>query len=170
MANFSRKEPIAWVSGRNSNENPMALKRKAIGPNGTVTYISLANGKAQTNIVGNSYAQLKELEKPTRGWVWYAECDECPPVEALDEKRERDDSGLCKVCAERELLIRTRVETKDKKNSDYDKLYQTRFDKLTEVLEKTVGSNQPPSISVEDFAKIMNAAPDPSKQGRSRNA
>lgn len=164
---LGKKEPIHWCKGKSEKRNPMGLKRKAIGPAGQVVEMSLANGKASRHIIGNTYAQLIEHEKQGRGWVWYDDCSDCPPVPA--PKNPGDDvdlSGHCKECRKRELLIATRREAQNARGTEYAKLFETRLDKLAEVLERGMVGNVKPTVSQEQLAEVMTAAP-PVPKGKS---
>lgn len=164
--NIGKKAEIYWIKDDegDAKQNPMKLKRKAIGPAGQVVEISMATGKTIKSYMGNSYAQLIAHEKERRGWVWYEECAECGPVEAM-EFREMPgaDDHLCEKCQVRETLIRTRVQAKGVENADYMKLFETQLDKLTKVLESKAVDGQLPKVSDEALLAAM-SAPEPKKR------
>lgn len=158
MASFGRKEPIHWCRANVGKQNPMKVKMKAISPNGTVTHISLATGKTITSTLNNPYAELKRLEKLGREWVEYVECEsDCAPVPAREPGVEFDLSGHCDTCKKREALIASRVEAKNLKNADYIKLFETRLDKLAEVIERGMVGNVRPQVSPDQLAEVMSA-------------
>lgn len=136
--NLGNKEPIAWVTSKTGKTNPMKLKRKAISPDGNVVEISLANGKAADKMLGNTYAQLIQYEKERKNWVWYDSFD--------DEKA-------------REALIASRQATKRASHEEYLQLFQTKLDKLTEVLEKSMVGDTRPKLSDDQLAEVMTAQP-----------
>ena len=144
----------------------MQLKKKVIGPAGQVVWLSLATGKTITSTIGNSYKDLVELEKKGRGWIDYAECPDnsCEDVPAL-ELRGAKDKGLCKTCAAREALIRTRVKAKNLENADYAKMFETNLDKLAKVLEANMMGAQAPKLTDEQLQAAM-ATPVPEKPKR----
>ncbi len=132
--NVSKKQPIHWCGDRPGKSNPMKLKRTAIGPAGQVIEMSLATGKTITSMLGNSYAQLKILEKEARGWVWF---------DSFEDEDARD------------ALIEARREAKRLKNEDYAKLFETKMDKLAAVLEANAVGNQRPVLSDDQLQAAM---------------
>lgn len=156
MANFGQKSPIYWCAGKPKDANPMALKQKAIGPSGQVVEISMATGKTIKSYIGNTYAQMKQIEKQARGWVWYEECENgCDPVAALEFRPDDTKSKLCSDCMVRETLIRTRTEAKTASGRDYASMFETRLDKLAAVLEDQMVNNQRPVISDDALLAAM---------------
>lgn len=131
---LNKRQPVHWCSGKPNKENPMALKKQAIGPAGQVVYISLASGKTITSMLGNNYGQLIKAEKEARGWVWY---------DSFEDEAARD------------ALIASRREAKSKKNADYAKLFESKLDKLTQVLEANMVGQQAPVLSDEQLQAAM---------------
>jgi len=136
--NVSKKQPIHWCGGKPDKTNPMKLKRTAIGPAGQVVEMSLATGKTITSMLGNNYAQLKILEKEARGWLWYDDFE--------DE-------------AARDALIASRREVNDLRNQDYAKLFETKLDRLADVLQANAAGLQRPTITDEQLQNAMLAEP-----------
>ncbi len=159
---LGKEEPIHWCTGKGAVGNPMQLKRKGISPNGVVAEISMANGKAITNRMGNMYFQLQEYSKPLRGWVWYHECSECPDVPQAEklalEGKTFADLELCEECMKRENLIAVRAAAKTKSTKEYVADFETSADKLTDVLAliaKREGFTTPPVLTPEMIAEHM---------------
>lgn len=163
---YDKKDNIHWCRSNPAKSNPMQLKRRAIGPAGQVVDISLANGKAQVQLIGNSYAQLIQHEKEhNRGWVWYYECKECPPAPAREKRTGKEN--WCEKCAAREALIDTRVSLKSAENAEYQELFESKMDKLAKVIEAKMVADVRPSISPEALVAAMNAEP-PKKSGKGK--
>lgn len=133
----NKEQPIHWCQSKPAKQNPMQLKRKAIGPAGQVVEISLANGKAITNTIGNTYKQMIEHEKARRDWVWY---------DSLGDN-------------EREALIEARQTAHAQSQVDYARLFETKLDKLAEVLERSMVGGVKPTVSQEQLAEVMTAQP-----------
>ena len=159
---LGQKEPIHWCRKNVGDGNPMALKRKGISPTGNVAEISMATGKTITKVMGNAYMQLKEYEKPLRGWVWYHECDSCEPVPQAEKLRLEGktfaDLDLCEDCMKRENLIAVRQAAKKASTEDYIAQFHTANDKLTEVLAAIVskdGLQATPKLTDEQLAAHM---------------
>lgn len=148
MASFNQKDPIHWCKATTDGRNPMKLKRKAISPAGTVCEISLANGKAQTRMLGNVYAQIVQAEKLAQDWIWYETCDDCPPVEA---GADIEALGLCSKCMAREVLIGTRQQAHSGKSADYAAMFESRMDRLARVMEANMVADQRPKLSTEQL-------------------
>lgn len=169
MASFGQKEPIHWCKANTGKTNPMKLKMKAISPAGVVTHISLATGKTITSTLNNPYAELKKLEKAGRDWVQYAECESgCEPVPAREPGVELCLSEHCDLCKKREALISSRVDAKNLKNGEYSKLFETRLDKLAEVIERGMVGNVRPVVPADQLAEVMTAEP-PKKSAKPRS-
>ena len=159
---LGQKEPIHWCRKNVGDGNPMQLKRKGISPTGNVSEISMATGKTITKVLGNAYMQLKEYEKPMRGWVWYHECPSCedvPQAETLMNAGQTfADLDLCDDCMKRENLIAVRQAAKKASTEDYIAQFHTANDKLTEVLAKIVekeGLGSTPQLTDEQLAAHM---------------
>ena len=143
--NINKKQPIHWCTGNPGKEVPHELKRKAIGPAGQVVDMPLATGKTVKSMVGNNYGQLKMLEKPARGWLWYDDFE--------DEKA-------------RDAIIAARREAKDASNADYAKLFESKLDKLTAALEASAKNNERPTISDEQLQRVMLEEPAKAKKSK----
>ncbi len=154
MANFSKAENIYWCRANPGKSNPMKLKRKAISPAGNVTDISLANGKASVQLIGNSYAQMIQHEKEhRRGWVWYEECATCEPAPAVEDRTGEEE--WCQTCRAREALIDTRQQMRTKSNDEYLVLFESKLDKVAKLLEDKAIDSVRPKISEQDLAKAL---------------
>ena len=119
--NFGAKSPIDWCKGRPGKQNPMALKKKMISPDGRVVEVSMANGKALKNIhTAGPYGNLLLAQKLSKGWVDY---------DATPE-------------AERERIISERQSAKSEQQAEFQKQHETLLDqKLSKIAEAVAVGN-----------------------------
>lgn len=152
MASFGQKENIHWCGTKSTR-----LERKGISPCGTVAPVPLGNGKAQTRLLGNVYAQIVQAEKLLRGWVWYEACDECPPVGSGGNRSHEEIAslGLCEKCTVRETLIATRQSVQTSDASEYANQFESRIEKVAKMMEAQMVGNVRPQLTDDQLAAAM---------------
>jgi len=142
---INKKQSISWLQDSVTDKaNPMALKRRAIGPDGQVVEISLATGKTITNRIGNAYADIIEHSKQRLGWLFYDECKVgCDEIDI-----ENGNAELCKSCEFLKKEIVARRSKKAKQNAEYAEGFKTNMDRLADVLAKSNAVNADPATAI----------------------